>query len=72
VVIVGEPGEPATAALLAAALRPFLPARLVAGSGPLADGKATVAGRPAAYLCRDRVCGLPITEPGQLRSELGS
>jgi uncharacterized protein YyaL (SSP411 family) len=71
VVIVGEPGQPATAVLLAAALRPFLPARLVAGSGPLVAGKTTVDGRSAAYVCRDRVCGLPVVDPAALTAELG-
>ena len=79
VVIVGERADPATRALLGAALRPLVPARLVTGAAPgepaplpmpLLEGKALVGGQPAAYLCRDRVCGLPITDPKALEEEL--
>jgi uncharacterized protein YyaL (SSP411 family) len=79
VVIAGDRGERATAELLHAALRPFLPSRLVTGwapgdlatSGiPLLEGKTPVGGRPAAYVCRDQVCGLPVTDPEGVEREL--
>ena len=80
VVIVGEPDDARTAALLAAAHRPFAPARLVAGTGPggsgalvvpLLEGKKPTSAGPTAYVCRARVCGLPITDPERLLQELG-
>ena len=80
VVIIGERGDAQTAALLAAAHRPFAPSRLVTGAEPsrgaaldipLLEGKKPLRGEPAAYVCRERVCGLPITDPGRLREELG-
>ena len=79
VVIVGEQGDARTAALLAAAHRPFVPARLVAGCEPgqpaaldvpLLEGKRPPGGEPAAYVCRARVCGLPLTDPDRLLEEL--
>ena len=79
VVIVGERSDPERAALLAAALRPFVPSRLVTGVAPgegappgipLLEGKEPEDGRAAAYLCRARACGLPITDASRLEAEL--
>ena len=38
---------------------------------PLLAGRGLVSGAPAAYVCRDFACRLPVTDPGQLRAELG-
>jgi uncharacterized protein len=38
---------------------------------PLLQGRTTVDGKPAAYVCENFTCQLPITEPGKLRDELG-
>jgi len=73
VVIAGDPGDPATRALLAAARRPYLPNRLLSlvaadPALPLHQGRGG-GDRPAAFVCRDRTCAAPVTDPlalGQL------
>jgi len=80
IVIAGDPADPRAQALTAAALRAPDPAVLVlraAGpdalpAGHPAAGKGTVAGTPAAYLCRRSVCGLPQTDPDALQALLAS
>jgi uncharacterized protein YyaL (SSP411 family) len=39
---------------------------------PLLDGRAPVDGRPAAYVCRDFTCRLPVTEVGPLQEQIRS
>ena len=80
VVVAGAPVAAATQALLAAALASPDPAVMVlrapnAQSLPTAHpafGKTEIAGQSAAYLCRGNVCGLPITDPAKLASQLRS
>ena len=81
IAIVGEAG-PARDALLEVLRRPFLPNAVVAaavpgdaaaaGSVPLLDGRTTVDGRPAAYVCEGFVCRLPVTTPEGLAAQLAS
>ncbi|MSR36219.1 MAG: thioredoxin domain-containing protein [Gemmatimonadetes bacterium] len=79
VAVLGDPGDAATRALLGAALRPFVPGRVVTGGPadggagssitvPLLEGKTMLGGRPTAYVCRSRACGPPVTEPEELTS----
>ena len=39
---------------------------------PLLAGRGEVEGRPAAYVCRDLACELPVSDPGELARQLGS
>jgi uncharacterized protein YyaL (SSP411 family) len=71
--IAGDPGEPATRALVQAVWRHPDPNRVVAlvVAGierllPPAAGKVRVGGRPAAYVCRDFACEQPTTDPADL------
>jgi hypothetical protein len=77
VVIAGEPGDPRTLALLAAARMAFPTPQVVAlvhdGNrqrlaelSPLFVGKLPVDGVPAAYVCRRGVCAAPTLDPAEL------
>ena len=84
IVLVAEPGG--AAPLLAPLRRTFLPNRVVVpvttrpGGGavpedlerlvPVAGGKETLGGRATAYVCENRTCRLPVTEPEALESQL--
>ena len=78
IVVVGDRAEPETEALITAAARHAGPDRLLQPVDPAAElpeghpakGKGLVDGRPAAYLCRQMVCGLPLTDPAPLVKEL--
>jgi uncharacterized protein YyaL (SSP411 family) len=79
VVVAGPPGgDPGTEALVQVALAHPDPALALlrapdpAGLPPghPASGKGTVAGAPAAYVCRGGVCSLPVTEPAALFAAL--
>lgn len=78
VVVAGDPAAPGTEALLDAALCAPDPAVIVLRA-PIADalpavhpafGKGPVGDAPAAYVCRQNVCGLPITDAGALVANL--
>jgi len=61
VTVVGRPDEPAARALYREALRLADPRRVVAWGMPGAEYPDL--GHPAAYLCDDRSCSSPITDP---------
>jgi hypothetical protein len=78
VVIAGDPADPRAQSLTATALCAADPAVVVLRAprpdvlpaGHPAHGKGTVAGSPAAYVCRRNVCGLPVTGTESLRAQL--
>ena len=78
IVVVGERADPATQALLAEALRPFLSSTVVLAqqpsdpplATPLLDGRIDAAAPPTAYVCEGLVCQLPARTPEELRRQL--
>ena len=77
IAIVGAAKDPATAALLSAARRYFLPGTVLAFQEPglepllpLLTGRALVDGRPTAYVCENYTCQLPLTSAEALAATL--
>lgn len=79
VVIVGDPEDPATQALRQAVQERWLPDTVTAASAPEntvrslvtpLQGRTLVNGKPAAYVCRNYACNLPVTEPEALAQQL--
>jgi hypothetical protein len=79
IAIIGDPADAATIALVDAALRPFLPARVVlladpnavqAIDSPLLAGREAIDGRPTAYVCEHYACRLPVTTVEALQEQL--
>jgi len=74
VAVVGD--QTAARPLLEAAWRPYVPNRvLAAGPAGTADpallaGRTLVGGAPAAYVCRNFTCELPVTDPTALSEQL--
>ena len=73
VAIVGDPDDDATQALLAEVRRRYLPNTTVAlrrpeqeSVLPLLQGRTLVDGKPAAYVCENYACKLPVTNAGDL------
>jgi uncharacterized protein YyaL (SSP411 family) len=80
IAVVGPPGDPRTAELHRAALREAPPGAVLAlgdgsaddGTIPLLAGRGLVDGAPAAYVCRDFTCRLPVTSPDELGQVLAA
>jgi uncharacterized protein YyaL (SSP411 family) len=80
VAVIGEPTDPATAALTAEVRRRFLPTAVAVGAAPgtgadltplLAD-RPLVDGNPTAYVCQQFACQRPVTDPGALADQLNN
>ena len=80
IAIMGRRGEPAADALAAEVFRHYLPNRVMIGASnateavesPLLESREAIEGRPTAYVCRNYVCQLPVTEPQALANLLTS
>jgi uncharacterized protein YyaL (SSP411 family) len=71
VAVVGAPDDPRTRELHRTALLSPVPAVVATGTGvPLMEGRTPVDGRPAAYVCREFACRMPVTETAALKNEL--
>ena len=79
IAIIGDRDDPDTQALLREVHRRFLPNRVLVGSAkgndglaalPLLEGREMLNGRPTAYVCRNYVCQLPVTDAGALAGQL--
>jgi uncharacterized protein len=79
IAVVGPRGDERTRALHRAALMVTAPGTAVTVGEPserpgvaLLEGRGLVGGAPAAYVCRDFACRLPVTDPEQLPGRLAS
>ncbi len=81
IAVVGRPDDDRTTALHRMALLASPPGAVIAlgdglGNGaetvPLLTGRVPVNGAPAAYVCREFACRMPVTDPSLLQAELGS
>jgi uncharacterized protein YyaL (SSP411 family) len=80
IAIVGPPDDDRTGALHRMALLAAPPGAVIAlgdqrdrnDTIPLLTGREPIGGVPAAYVCRDFACRMPVTDPELLRAELGS
>ena len=78
IAIVGDPSDPATAALAAEVHGRFLPNAVTVtaapGTGadvtPLLADRPLVGGRPTAYVCERFACKAPVTDPAELAALL--
>jgi uncharacterized protein YyaL (SSP411 family) len=80
-VIVGDPQEAATQALVGTIHGRYLPNKVLVVARPdqvnglsqripLLAGRTQIDGAPTAYVCENYACQLPVTEPGALQMQL--
>ncbi|MSQ16635.1 MAG: thioredoxin domain-containing protein [Dehalococcoidia bacterium] len=80
VAVIGSRDDPATLTLLDVIFGSYLPNKVVTGAAdgqaaagtnlPLLAGRDLVGGKPAAYVCQNYTCQLPVTEPAELVKQL--
>ena len=66
IVIAGEPTAPDTQALLRVVRSRYLPNKVVLLARDQSMPRPMIAGKATAYVCVDRTCRLPTTEPAEL------
>ncbi len=81
IAVIGDPAAADTRALLAELRRRFRPNDVLALAAPqdpdalatipLLAGRTALAGRATAYVCRNFVCSLPVSDPAALAAQLG-
>jgi hypothetical protein len=84
IVLVKPDAETSAEPMLARLRRTFLPNRvvIVAADGadlevqkrliPLLEGRRVIGGKVTAYVCENRVCKLPTTDPGVFASQIAN
>ena len=79
IAIVGDPADPATQSLVRAAQQPYLPNTVIALKAPDAESmlpllaeRTLVDGKPAAYVCENYACRLPVTSAEELTAQLAA
>jgi uncharacterized protein YyaL (SSP411 family) len=78
IVIIGDPGAADTTALLDVVRGRYLPNKVVivapdatrSDSIPLLEARTRIDGRATAYVCRNRTCDAPVTDPADLARQL--
>ncbi|MEO5885745.1 MAG: thioredoxin domain-containing protein [Candidatus Limnocylindrales bacterium] len=79
VAVVGDPADAAMTTMLAPVWSTWRPNQVLAAAPadavgvsaiPLLAGRVAIDGRPTAYVCRDFVCALPVTDPAALEARL--
>jgi uncharacterized protein YyaL (SSP411 family) len=81
VVVVGDPSDARTAALIETARKGYWPNRVLAGSGgrkqqgrgidsPLLEDRPMLGGLPTAFVCENYACQLPVTDADALAMQL--
>ncbi|MGH2720590.1 MAG: thioredoxin domain-containing protein [Actinomycetota bacterium] len=75
IVVLGGPDDPGTRALTGEVWTRYLPNKVVAGAppgidSPLLEGKASLDGRPTAFVCEHFACRAPTTDPNVLARQL--
>ena len=78
VVVIGPPSDPGTRELLETVHEGYRPNKVIAGGDgtdegpgiPLLEGRGLIDGRPAAYVCQNYTCQLPVTAPADLLAQL--
>ena len=79
IAIIGDPEDEATIGLLVEVRKRYLPNTVLALMSPdeesmlpLLEGRSLVDGKPAAYVCENYVCKLPVTTAAELAALLDS
>jgi len=80
IVIIGDPTDPDTKALLKVIHNSYIPNKIIAGCNddpensinniPLLDYRTKIGGKPTVYVCENNVCKLPVTDSASLFQQI--